>query len=141
MNPIDANRNTQTKMQASTPGENDHVKANQGGSETNQGNGYNQCHTRGGDQKNRGKKQQSIQHQSSNFTGSDESLKVLMLPTKRRDELYLIKFKELVITHVLTNFKYPADIVILINTGSIPVIPLPTFTKTMKEYGFTNTDA
>ena len=56
------------KIQASTPGENDHVKENQGGSDTNQGNGDNQHHTRGRNQNNRGDNQQSIQHQRSKFT-------------------------------------------------------------------------
>ena len=107
MNPIDVNRDTQTKIQASTRGENDHMKANQGGSETKQGNGDKQFHTRGRNQKNRSKNKQSIQHQSSNFTGADEILKVLMLPTKRRDKVYLIEFKKSIITHVLEIFKHP----------------------------------
>ena len=47
MNPIDANRDTQ-KNRAYKPGENDHVKVNQLGSETNQGNRDNRRHTRGG---------------------------------------------------------------------------------------------
>ena len=58
MNPIGANRDTQKKIQAPTLFGNDHVKANQGGSETNQVNGYNQRHTRGKDQKNRGRNKQ-----------------------------------------------------------------------------------
>ena len=41
MNPIDANMDTQTKIQTPISGGNDHVKANQGG------NGDNQRHTRG----------------------------------------------------------------------------------------------
>ena len=40
MNLIDANRYKQ-KNQTLTPGENDHVKSNQGESDNNQGNGYN----------------------------------------------------------------------------------------------------
>ena len=35
MNPIGANRDTQTKIQMPTPGVNDHVKANQGRNEDN----------------------------------------------------------------------------------------------------------
>ena len=75
MNLIDANRDTQRNIQASITGENDHVKANQGGSETNQGNGDNRRHTRGQNQKNRGNNQQLIQHQRIKFIGADESLK------------------------------------------------------------------
>ena len=67
-------------------------------------------------------------------------MKLLMLPTERRDKVQFIGFKESIITHALEIFKNPADIVKLINTGSIPVILLPTFTNFMKEYGFTNTD-
>ena len=58
MNPIDANRYTQTKMHTSTPGENDNVKANQGGNEINQGNVDNQSHTKGQNKKNRGNNHQ-----------------------------------------------------------------------------------
>ena len=84
MNPIDANRDAQTKILISTPGENDHVKTNQGGSKTNQVNGDNQRHMWGRNQKNRGNNQQSIQNQRSNFTVSDESLKLFLSPTERR---------------------------------------------------------
>ena len=132
MNPIDANRDTQTNILTPTLIVNDHVKANQGGSETNQGNGYNRRHTRGKDQKNRGNNQQSIKHQRSNFTLADESLEVLMSLTDRRDKVQFIEFKELITPHVLENFKQPSYIVKLINMGSIPMIPLPTFTKVMK---------
>ena len=41
MNPIDANRDTKTKIQTPTPGGNDNVKENQVGSDTNQVNGDN----------------------------------------------------------------------------------------------------
>ena len=47
MSPIDVNKDKQIKIQTPTPGGNDHVKAKQGGSDTNQGNGYNRRHTRG----------------------------------------------------------------------------------------------
>ena len=67
-------------------------------------------------------------------------MKVFLSSTERRDKVQFIEIKESIITHVLENFKNPADIVKLINTGSIHVIPLPTFTKVMKEYGFTNAD-
>ena len=90
---------------------------------------------------NRGENQQLIKHQSSKFTGSDESLKLLLSPTEKRDTAQFIDFKESIITHVLTNSNHLSDIVKLINTGSILVISLPTFTKVMKEYGFTNIDA
>ena len=90
---------------------------------------------------NRGENQQLIKHQSSKFTGSDESLKLLLSPTEKRDTAQFIDFKESIITHVLKNSNHLADIVKLINTGSILVISLPTFTKVMKEYGFTNIDA
>ena len=96
---------------------------------------------RGKNHNNRGDNQRSIQHQSSNFTGADESLKVLLSPTERRDKVQFIEFKESIVTHVLANSKHPADILKLINTGSIPVVPLPTFTKVMKEYGFINVNA
>ena len=43
---------------------------------------------------NRGENQQLIKHQSSKFTGSDESLKLLISTTERRDKVQLIKFKE-----------------------------------------------
>ena len=79
-------------------------------------------------------------HQSSNLTAADESLKVFLSPTERREKFQFIKFKELIITHVLANFKHPSHIMKLVNTGPIPVIPLPTFTMVMKEYGFTNVD-
>ena len=46
------------KVQMPTPGGNDHVKANNGGSETNQGNGDKKRHTRGQNQNNRGENQQ-----------------------------------------------------------------------------------
>ena len=49
---------TQTKIQMTKPDGNDHIKANQGGSETNQGNGDNPRHTRGLNQKNRGENKQ-----------------------------------------------------------------------------------
>ena len=65
-------------------------------------------------------------------------MKVFLSPTQRRDKVQYIKFKESVIPHVLENYKHPADIVKLINTGSITVIPLPTFTKVVKGYGLTN---
>ena len=90
---------------------------------------------------NRGENQQLIKHQSSKFTGSDESLKLLLSPTEKRDTAQFIDFKESIITHVLKNSNHLSDIVKLINTGSILVISLPTFTKIMKEYGFTNIDA
>ena len=91
--------------------------------------------------KNRGDNQQSIQHQRSNFTGANDILKVFLSQTERRDKVQFIKFKELIITHVLAIFKHPADIVKLINTSSIPVIPLPIFKKFMRKYGFTKVDA
>ena len=88
---------------------------------------------RGGkDQKNRGNNQQSIKHQRSNFTLADESLEVLMSLNDRRDKVQFIEFKESITPHVLGNFKQPSYIVKLINMGSIPMIPLPTFTKVMK---------
>ena len=65
----------------------------------------------------------------------------MLSPTERRDKVQFIEFKESIITHVLENFKHPGDIMKLINTGSIPVIPLPTFTQVKNEYGFTNADA
>ena len=132
MNPNDANRDKQKKIQTPTPGGNDHVKTNQGGSETSRVNGDRRLHTRGRNQKNRGNNQQSIQHQSSNFTGSEDSLKILLSPTEIRDKVQSTEFKKLIITHVLENFKHPADIVKLINTVSIPLILLPTYTKFMK---------
>ena len=141
MNLIDKNMDTQTKIQMTKPDGNDHIKANQGGSETNQRNGDNQRHTREINHNNRGKNKQSIQQQRSKFTGVDESLKVLLSPTERRDKVQLIDFKELIITHVLANFNHPTDIVKFINTGSIPVIPLPTLIKIINKYGFTNVDA
>ena len=64
-------------------------------------------------------------------------MKVFLLPTERRDKVQYIYFKELIITHVLAYFKHPADIMKLANTGSIHVIPLPTFTNVMNKYGFT----
>ena len=39
MNPTNANMYKETRIQMPTTGGNDHVKANNGGSETNQGNG------------------------------------------------------------------------------------------------------
>ena len=42
LNPMDANRVTHKRIQTPTPGENDHVKANQGGNETDQVSGDNQ---------------------------------------------------------------------------------------------------
>ena len=42
MNPIDANRDTQTNILTPTLIVNDHVKANQGGNETDQVSGDNQ---------------------------------------------------------------------------------------------------
>ena len=63
-----------------------------------------------------------------------------MSPTERRYKFQFINLKELIITHVIENFKHPADLVKFINTVSIPVILSPTFTKVMKEYGFTNSD-
>ena len=110
-------------------------------SDTDQGNGDNGRHTRGGTQNNRGVNQQSIQHQNSNFIGFDDSLKLLLSPTEIRDKFQFIEFKESIIGHVLENFNHPADIVKFINTGLIPMIPLLTFTNIMKEYGFTNSDA
>ena len=65
----------------------------------------------------------------------------MLSPTERGDTFQFIEFKESIITHVLEYFKHPADIVKLINTGSVPVIPLPIFTKVMKEYGVTNANA
>ena len=56
---------------------------------------------------------------------------LLLSPTEIREKVHLFEFKELIITHGLEIFKHPADIVKLINIGSIPVIPLPTFTKVM----------
>ena len=47
MNPIDANRDTQTNIQTPTPGVNYHIKVNQGGSEANQVNGNNRFHIKG----------------------------------------------------------------------------------------------
>ena len=94
MNHIDTNRDTQKKIHIPTPVVNDHVKANQGSSETNQGNGYNRRHTRGRNQNSRGNNQQQIQHQSINFTGSNDSLKVFLSPTERRDKVQFIEFKE-----------------------------------------------
>ena len=47
MNPIDPNRDTKTKIQMPMKGGNYHVKAKQGGSDTNQVNGHNLHHTRG----------------------------------------------------------------------------------------------
>ena len=61
-----------------------------------------------------------------------------MSPTEIKDKVHYIQFKESIITHVLTNLKHLADMVTLINIGSMPIIPLPTFTKVMIEYGFTN---
>ena len=90
---------------------------------------------------NRGENQQLIKHQSSKFTGSDESLKLLLSPTEKRDTAQFIDFKESIITHVKANFKHPADIVKLVNTGSIPMVPLARFTKFVKKYGFANADA
>ena len=81
MNTINSNRDTQTNIQTPTPGWNYNVKANQGGNETNQGNGDNRRHIRGQNQKNRGENQQSIQHQISNFTGADDIFNLFMLPT------------------------------------------------------------
>ena len=46
MNPTEANRDTQKKIQTSTPGGKDNVKAKQVVSDTNQGNGDNQRHMR-----------------------------------------------------------------------------------------------
>ena len=138
MNPMDANRDIRINIQTPTPGGNDHVKANHGGSETN--HGYNRFHTRVRNQKNIGDNQRSIKHQGSNFTGANESLRLFLSPTERRDMVQFIKFKELIITNILENINHPADIVKLISMGSIPVIPLPTFTKVVKEYGFTNAD-
>ena len=68
-------------------------------------------------------------------------MKVLLSPTERRDKVQFIEFKESIITHVLETFNSPEYIVKLINTGSIAMISLPTFTNVMKEYGFTNSDA
>ena len=62
----------------------------------------------------------------------------LLSTTKRMDKVQFIEVKKSIITHVLANFKYPSHIMKLVNTGPIPVIPLPTFTMVMKEYGFTN---
>ena len=64
----------------------------------------------------------------------------MLSPNERRDKVQFIEFKEWIITHVLENFKHPEDIVKFINMWSINVIPLPMFTKVMKEYGFTNAD-
>ena len=86
MNPIDENRDTKN-IQVSTPSGNDHVKANQGRSETNQGNGDNQRHTRGRNQKNRSDNKKSIQNQISNFKGAYERLKVFLSTTQRRDKV------------------------------------------------------
>ena len=84
MNHIDANKDTQTKIQAPTPGGNDHVTVNQGGSDTNQINGDNIRHMRGQNQNNRGNKKQLVQQQRSNCTVANESLKLLLSPTDRR---------------------------------------------------------
>ena len=92
-------------------------------------------------QNNRGNNKQLIQQQISNCKVANESLRVLLSPTDRSEKFQFIKFKESIITHILINFKHPADIMKLINTASIPVIPLPTFTKVTKEYGFTNVNA
>ena len=54
------------------------------------------------------------------------------------DKVQFIEFKKSIITHVLANFKHLADIRKLIKPGSIPVIPLPAFTKVVKENGYTN---
>ena len=62
MNPIDANRDTQKNIQTPTPDGNDHVNTNKGGSDTNQENGDNRRHMKGGNQENRGDNQQSTQH-------------------------------------------------------------------------------
>ena len=62
-------------------------------------------------------KGQSIQHQSSNFKGAGDSLKLFLLLTEIRNKVQFIDFKESIIAHVLANFKHPADIVKLINTG------------------------
>ena len=67
-------------------------------------------------------------------------MKVLLSPTEISNKVQFIEFKESIVTHVLEIFKHPEDIVKFINTGSIPVIPLPTFTKSVKEYGFTNSN-
>ena len=93
MNPIDANRDTQKKIQTPTTRGNDHVNSNQGGSNTNKVNGDNRRHMRGRNHKNRGKNKQLIQHQSSNFTGADEILKVFLSPTERRKKFQFIYFK------------------------------------------------
>ena len=69
------------------PSVNDHVSTNQGGSDTNQGNGNNRRHTKGQKQKNIGENEQLVQHQSINFTGADESFKVLLSPTERRGKV------------------------------------------------------
>ena len=115
MNPIDANRYTKTNIQTHTPGRNDHVKANKGGSDTNQGNGDNRRHARGRNQKNRGDNKQYIKQQNSNFTGADESLKIFLSQTEIMENFQFINFKESIITHVKANFNHPADIVELIN--------------------------
>ena len=65
-------------------------------------------------------------------------MKVLLSPTDRSYKVQFIEFKELNITNILEHFKHPVEIVKLINTGSIPVIPLPAFTKVVKENGYTN---
>ena len=57
MNPTEANRDTQKKIQTSTPGGKDNVKAKQVVSDTNQGNGDNQRYTRGQNQNKRGNNQ------------------------------------------------------------------------------------
>ena len=139
MTPNDTNSDTKTTIQTSTPGEGDNVTPNQVVSGNNQGtNRDNQHNTKGKNQKNGGGNQQLIRDHSSKFIGYGESLKVLLSPTKRRGKVQYIKFKESIITHVLANFNYPSDILTLINTGSIPIIPLPTFTTVMTEYVFTN---
>ena len=107
MNPINENGYTLKKIQIQILGGNNNVKSNQRGSEVNQVNGSNQHHTRGQDQKNRRNNQQLIQKHSSNFTGSDESLKVFLSPTEIRDMVQVINFKLSIITHVLANFLAP----------------------------------
>ena len=72
MTPTNTNIDTQTTIQMPTP-------VGSLGIGTNQGtNGYNWWNTRGLNHKNRGKNQQAIQDQSSNFTGSNDIFKVLL---------------------------------------------------------------
>ena len=92
-------------------------------------------------QNNRGNYKHLNQQQRSNCKVANDSLKVLLSPTDISETVQFMKFKESIITHILINFKHPADIMKLIKTGTIPVIPLPTFTKVMKKYSFTNIDA